>query len=859
MEDLQSQIDEASQAAGLLVATDYDGTLAPLVSHPDLAEAHRESVVALKQLAAMPQTHVAIISGRSLADLGKHFKDLEHVHLVGGHGSEFEFGFAKPIAPERLALLQKVEDEAKRIAAQVPGTMVERKPAGIAFHYRNADEKTSIEKIDELLKTFAGNPDVFVRHGKKIVELSVVETDKGKALQSLRHRVGASVVIFLGDDVTDEDAFATLSGADIGIKVGEGHTTAKFRLPTPLDVARLLAGIAEKRSAWLAGAAALPIQSYSLLSDQRTCALVSSQGRMSWLCLPRIDSAAIFADLVGGPSAGFFDARPVNGAGNPKQKYSESSFVLQTDWGSMRVTDYLDCSDRRPTEPAGRTDLIRVIEGKGTVRITYAPRVDFGRQETRLISSDGGLGIKGAVDPCVLYAPGVCWKIAQEGKHDTAVAEADLGAEALVLELRFGTASMAPIATTEFQRREQTDRFWSQWARTLKLPAIAREQVLRSALVLRALCYGPTGAIAAAATTSLPEHPGGVRNWDYRFCWRRDGSMAATALARLGDTATGMKLLDWMLGIFESHELNSLIRPVYTVTGAHLAAEGVIAELAGYRGSRPVRVGNGAAHQVQLDVLGPLAHLISLLAQRGAALTPEHWRMCETMVAAVAQRWCEEDHGIWEIRSSRKQHVHSKVNCWYAVNCALSVAEFFQHRRDEWVNLRKEIRDDVLANGWNEQVRAFCSSYGSSEIDAASLSVGLSGMIPPDDPRFASTVEAVERELLRGPVVFRYKYDDGLPGIEGGFNLCTTWLIQAYAMLGRWKEAQDLFARYVALGGPTGLMAEEYDPVSKLALGNFPQAYSHIGLINCALRLAEAPSLTESAEKAASPGPRSGS
>jgi trehalose 6-phosphate phosphatase len=839
MEDLQQHINEASRAAVLLVATDYDGTLAPLVSEPSSAEAHRQSLVALKALAEMPQTHIAVISGRALADLGGRFKDVDRAHLVGSHGSEFDAGFATPISSRQKELLQKVETDVQRISAKTPGTTVERKPAAIAFHYRNAQEQPAAAAVEELLKSVHGQHNVFVRHGKKVVELSVVRTDKGIALQSLRQRVGASVVICIGDDVTDEDAFATLTGPDIGIKVGEGSTAAKYRLPTTLDVARLLADLAEKRAAWLAGSAAVPIERYSMLSDQRTCALVSPQGRVSWLCLPRIDSGALFAEILGGPTAGFFEICPASGGESAAQKYLGSSFVLQNDWGTLRLTDYLDCSAGRAYQRAGRTDLIRVIEGHGRVRITFAPRINFGNLETRLRGSDAGLSIEGSVDPCVLVSPGIRWTIQKEGNHESAVAELDVGGGPVVLELRYGTASLAPSAIPEIQRREQTARFWTIWADTLKLPSIRRDLVLRSALVLRALVYGPTGAISAAATTSLPETAGGVRNWDYRFCWPRDAAMAAGALARLGAPGPAMKLLDWILGILDGAEPSSLIRPVYTVTGGHLGPEGIIAELAGYRGSRPVRIGNMAAHQVQLDVLGPIAELIALLAEQGASLTPEHWRMTENMVAAVSKRWREEDHGIWEIRSSRRHHVHSKVMCWQTVNSAMHVADFLGHPRADWADLRQTIAEDVLHHGWNEQRKAFCSSYEGSEIDAATLSVGLSGLLPADDPRFASTVEAVERELRNGPTVYRYRYDDGLPGIEGGFNICTTWLIEAFAILGRRKEAEQLFDEYVKLAGPTGLMAEEYDPRNHLALGNFPQAYSHIGLINAALRLAQ--------------------
>jgi trehalose-phosphatase len=841
MEDFQTQIDEASRQAVLLVATDYDGTLAPIVSDPATAQAHPESIVALKELAAMPQTHVAIISGRPLVQLASHFKGLDRAHLVGSHGSEFDATFTTPLSPQKQDLLRKLTDQAEQIAAKTPGAMVERKPAGIAFHYRNAQDQPAAVAVDELLKSVGGQAGVFVRHGKKIVELSVVKTDKGNALQKLRRRMGASAVIFFGDDLTDEDAFKSLAGPDLGIKVGDGATAAKYRLPGTLDVARLLARIAEQRGAWLAGFDAVPIEHFSLLSDQRTCALVSPRGRISWLCLPRLDSPALFAEIIGGPAAGFFEVCPVSAARPAKQQYVGASFVLQSDWPSLRVTDYLDCPAGRPRQAAGRSDLVRVIEGRGRVKITFAPRINFGLQETGLRVSPQGLSVEGCVEPCMLVAPGIRWSISEESDHDTAVAEVELDGRPLVLELRYQTEDLSAAATDEPQRRRTTEQFWSTWADKLKLPKVATELVRRSALVLRGLSYGPTGVIAAAATTSLPECPGGVRNWDYRYCWPRDGSMGAAVLARLGDHEPAMKFLDWVLGILEKSPPDSLLRPVYSVDGGLLMPEGSLTELAGYRGSRPVRVGNAAAHQVQLDVLSPVVRLILLLAEQGASLSAEHWRLTQSMVAAVKKRWREHDHGIWELRSTRKYHVHSKVSCWFTVNSAIQIAEHLGHGHDDWADLRGTIAQDVLKHGWNEKLQTFCASYGSSDIDAATLSVGLSGLLPPDDPRFASTVAAVERELRSGPVVYRYHYDDGLPGIEGGFNFCTTWLIQAYATLGRWDDARVLFEQFIKLAGPTGLMAEEYDPKSQLALGNFPQAYSHIGLINCALLLDGAP------------------
>jgi trehalose 6-phosphate phosphatase len=351
--------------------------------------------------------------------------------------------------------------------------------------------------------------------------------------------------------------------------------------------------------------------------------------------------------------------------------------------------------------------------------------------------------------------------------------------------------------------------------------------------------------------------------------------MAASALARLGMTGPALKFLDWVLGILDQTEPPALLRPVYTVTGGHLGSEGEIGELAGYRGSRPVRVGNAAAQQIQLDVLGPIADLVALLAARGAPLSSEHWRMLSTMVEAVAARWHEADHGIWEVRRPRQHHVHSKVMCWQTVDRALRVGEYLGRRKPDWEALRDQIAADVLERGrhpegWIAGTYAQAEHAGAEsavsipamargagqlrpgeetspfrrlavstldEVDAATLTLGLSGLLAADDPRFRSTIEAVERHLRVGSTVYRYRYDDGLPGIEGGFNLCTAWLIEAHTMVGRHDDARRLFEQYTAMAGPAGLLAEEYDPVAGQSLGNYPQAYSHLGLINAALAL----------------------
>jgi len=839
MSDLSSRLADLSRTPVLLVASDFDGTLSPIAPEPSQATPNREAVAALRALAVMPQTHVAIISGRSLRDLSAVSGLADDVHLVGSHGSEFDPGFVQRLDPELIELRDRIRDDLRAIANTGSGFLVEEKPGSVAFHYRLGDEQTAARAVDTIARGPASDARVHVKRGKRVIELCVIPTDKGKALASIRHRVGATAAIFIGDDESDEDAFTTLCGPDASVKVGAGPTKAIFRVADTADAARVLANLVELREAWLKGSEAVDIEKHALLSDQRTVALVTPNARIVWFCVPRVDSPALFAELLGGPGAGFFAIRSADDAPPLRQKYLCDTFVLRTEWPTFTVTDYLDCTGGRPFQRAGRTDLVRTVEGSGRIVIEFVPRLDFGRETTRLRRVDHGLHVDGSLDPIVLRAPGIEWTLVEDGPHERASAEVDLSGDNVVLELRYGVSTAKELVIQPTPRLEQTKRFWSLWADQLQLPPVVPDLVGRSALVLKALSYGPTGAIVAAATTSLPEHVGGVRNWDYRYAWLRDASMAATALAKLGSTGTGARLVDWLLGILDRDEAPEFLRPVYTVTGGHLGVEAEIRELHGYRASRPVRVGNAAGQQLQLDVFGPIMELLTLLADNGAALSTEHWRLTEAIVRAVAHRWQEPDHGIWEIRGPRRHYVHSKVMCWVALDRALRVSQTFSGTRPaEWLVLRDSIAADVVEHGWNEAVSAFTAVYDDTSLDAATLLVGLSGLIPASDRRFLATVNAVERGLRRGPTVYRYVHDDGLPGREGGFHLCTSWLIEALVLVGRLKEARELFRQFEGLFGPTGLVSEEYCPKTKKSLGNHPQAYSHVGLITAALAIA---------------------
>ena len=841
MNDLDRRIEELAKTPRLLVASDYDGTLAPIVSDPARAFPSRETIVALRGMATLPDTHVSVISGRSLRDLASLAGFPDSIHLVGSHGSEFDADFLGSLAPHLEQLRRSIALELQEIAEPVPGLSLEEKPSGVAFHYRNADPGAAERAVQAVLEGPAAHPGIHLRHGKKVVELSVLGTNKGDALDRLRSRLGVTAVLFLGDDVTDEDGFGRLRGPDVGVKVGEGDSSASYRVADPSEVARTIAKLYELRCAWLRGTEAVPIEEHALLSDHRAMALMTPRARLVWMCLPRVDSASVFAELVGGPSAGYFEIGPAEGREDVRQHYCADTLVLETSWGGVHLTDFFDTCDGRPRQRAGRSDLLRVVDGCGRVRVEFAPRLDYGRVPTRLQVHEHGLVVGDCLDPIVLRSPKVDWQLREDGIHQTAWAEFDLDGGRVVFDLRYGTASLGDTRASATERRDGTEDYWSRWAAHLTLPDLARDLVLRSALTLKALCYSPSGAILAAATTSLPETLGGNRNWDYRYAWLRDAALSAGALVKLGSNGEAISLLDWILGIVDRLDSPAQLQPLYSVTGGEVHTDTEIPELSGYRQSRPVRIGNTAARQVQLDVFGPVVDLIYQLMEREAPLSSEHVRLVEAMVRAVRERWHEPDHGIWELRLPRRHHLHSKVMCWMTLDRAVRILRDMRGRvNPEWETLRDEIREEVLSRGWSESTQSFTADYDSQELDAAVLHIGLSGLIAPDDPRFVKTVNAIERELRSGPTVYRYHYDDGLPGQEGGFHLCTSWLIDALWLAGRRDEARALFGRLIQLTGSTGLMSEEYDPQTEIALGNHPQAYSHVGIIENALRLSSA-------------------
>jgi trehalose-phosphatase len=846
---LRSAVARIARVPRLLVVCDYDGTLAPLVDDPAYATPLPGAAATIRALAALPQTTVAVISGRSLRDLAALSRMPSEVQLVGSHGSEFDVGFVGRIEPEVAQLRTRLGQAVLELVRAHPGVRLEQKPASVAVHTRGAGPATAAAVIDQLRSGPATWPGVHVTTGRDVIELAVFAADKGSAVDELRTQHSASAVFYLGDDATDEMAFARLQGPDLGVRIGPGdETSASFTVADPEAGLLLLTQLTESRRRWLFGERAVPIERHSMLSNGRTLALLTPEGKISWLCHPRPDSPAIFGALLGDGSAGYMSVAPAvgHGRGEPMplgQRYRRGTMSVETRWSGLAVTDTL--LDEEPG-----TVLVRLLTGSVPVRLSFAPRPEFGQVPTQLEPVGDALRVVGSNDPMRLVAPGVAWQIVEDGGHHTAHAIVDLRSAGgiVALELRLGAAAQngtapdtdasAYVASVQ-GRQAATEREWREWSSSLRLPGRARDLVLRSALTLRALCYRPTGAVLAAGTSSLPEEMGGVRNWDYRYCWLRDAAMSAQALVLLGSADEADALLRWTRGVIEGTAGHpERLHPLYSVDGNELGAEAVIETLPGYAGSRPVRVGNAANRQVQLDVFGPVADLLAHLADLRGGLEPWQITLLDDMVEAVSRRWHEPDHGIWEARIPPRHHVYSKVMGWLTVDRALRIGERYGIPVDPgWSALRDKIAQDVLERGWHPEAGAYSVAYDHPEMDASSLWIGLSGLLPDDDPRFLATVLAIEADLRSGPIVYRYRWDDGLPGHEGGFHICSAWLVEAYLRTGRRADAEELFEQMIACAGPTGLLPEQYDPLTERGLGNHPQAYSHIGVINCALML----------------------
>ncbi|WP_329215989.1 glycoside hydrolase family 15 protein [Streptomyces sp. NBC_01485] len=587
------------------------------------------------------------------------------------------------------------------------------------------------------------------------------------------------------------------------------------------------------------------IEDYALIGDEQTVALVGMDGSVDWLCLPRFDSGACFARLLGDEENGHWRIAPKGVKGHcTRRAYRPDTLVLDTEWetaeGAIRVTDLMPQREAAP-------DVVRIVEGlrgRVTVRSTLRLRFDYGSIVPWMRRVDGHRVAVAGPDAAWLRSepPVRTW-----GQDFSTLSEFTVGPGervAFVLTWHPSHHTRPPLCDP-FEALETSVAGWQAWSARCRYRGPYRDAVLRSLITLKALTYAPTGGIAAAATTSLPEELGGVRNWDYRYCWLRDSTLTLNALLAVGYQEEAEAWRDWLLRAVAGDPAELQI--MYGLAGERRLPEYEVPWLAGFAGSAPVRIGNGAVKQRQLDVYGEVLDSLSLARRSGLPSKPHMWSLQALLLKFLRTEWHKPDEGLWEVRGGQRHFVHSKVMVWVAADRAVRGMEDDPSLHGDlagWRALRDEVHAEVCAKGYDPDRNTFTQYYGSRELDAALLLIPRVGFLPPDDPRVIGTVDAVREELGHSGLVRRYSTEggdgavvDGLPGDEGAFLACSFWLADALHMTGRTQEARDLFDRLVGLANDVGLLAEEYDPVAGRHLGNFPQAFSHIGLVNTALAL----------------------
>jgi GH15 family glucan-1,4-alpha-glucosidase len=592
------------------------------------------------------------------------------------------------------------------------------------------------------------------------------------------------------------------------------------------------------------------IEDYGLIGDTRTVALVSRTGSIDWLCLPRFDSDACFASLLGTNEHGYWAIRPAAQVLRYTQRYRPDTLILETDvhcaGGRVRMIDFMPPSDTTH-------DIIRIVEGvDGEVPMHGDFSVRFGYGKYRpLMKVDGKRAtLRCGTDALALFSPVDFEVDRHRARLETHFVVRKGDRLAFVLE-SFAAQQPAPDLQVDAQRElSRTEGYWRDWVGRCTYQGPWREAVVRSLITLKALTYGPTGAIVAAPTTSLPEELRGVRNWDYRFSWLRDSALTLDALLRGGYGDEALAWRDWLLRTTAGTPEELQI--MYGVGGEHRLTEVELPWLPGYEESRPVRIGNGAYDQFQLDAYGTI--LNAFYDARVHRLPPFAgvWESLADIMDVVERRWKKPDFGIWEIRSEHGQHfTYSKLMAWVAADRAIRLVEEFgvdadsrkiDHRLNRWKALREQIRGEILERGFSARVGAFTSAYGTDDLDASVLLIPHMGLLPSTDPRMLSTVAAIEKRLTWDGLVLRYSTEtgvDGLAGHEATFLICSFWLADNYAMSGRLDDASALLDRLVSLASPHGLLAEEYHPPLRRQLGNYPQAFSHVGLINTAYTIEE--------------------
>jgi GH15 family glucan-1,4-alpha-glucosidase len=578
----------------------------------------------------------------------------------------------------------------------------------------------------------------------------------------------------------------------------------------------------------------LPIEQYALIGDCHTAALIGSDGSMDWLCFPRFDSAACFAALLGGPEHGRWLLAPAGKVKSVRRCYVGDSLILQTDFhtqrGSVRVIDFMPLSDER-------WDVVRIVRGlSGKVRLKMEliVRFDYGSIVPWVHRTDDILEMTAGPDTLELSS-----SVAVEGENMKTIAEfwvATGEQESFVLNYRPSHFATRPSVHAN-KALKKTAAHWHRWSARGRHQGRWREAVSRSLITLKALTYGPSGGVVAAPTTSLPEQPGGVRNWDYRYCWLRDATFTLNALLLSGYNAEAKAWREWLLRAIAGSPDDLQI--VYGVTGTRRLDEYELPWLPGYEGSKPVRVGNAAARQFQLDVYGEVMDSLHLARAADLEPHPEAWSVQIALLKFLETHWSSPDEGLWEVRGPRRHFTHSKIMAWVAFDRAIKDAEKdgLEGPVETWRQLRDTIHAQVCEKGFDARGNTFVQSYESTFLDASLLLIPQVGFLPPDDPRVIGTIAAVERHLLVDGLVLRYSTAtnvDALPVGEGTFLACSFWLADSYLLTGRRDQAEALFERLLALANDVGLFAEQYDPRAQRMLGNFPQALTHMALVNTA-------------------------
>jgi GH15 family glucan-1,4-alpha-glucosidase len=597
----------------------------------------------------------------------------------------------------------------------------------------------------------------------------------------------------------------------------------------------------------------LAIDEYALIGDCHTAALVGRDGSIDWLCFPRFDSGACFAALLGEPGHGRWLIAPAAESRSVKRKYRDGTLILETEFetdeGAVRVIDCMPLSNER-------WDVLRIVEGlRGRVamRMELVIRFDYGSIVPWVRRSGGTLLATAGPDTLELRTG-----VPVRGENMKTVAEFHVNkGERTPFTLTYHPSYEATRQAVDPERAlAETERSWREWSARCTYRGRWRDAVVRSLITLKALTYGPTGGMVAAPTTSLPEHPGGVRNWDYRYCWLRDATFALNALLLAGYQEEAIAWREWLLRAVAGSPEDLQI--LYSVTGKRRLDEHEISWLPGHGGAHPVRVGNAASKQYQLDVYGEVMDTLHLARAAGLEPEPAAWRIQVALLKFLEANWQQPDEGIWEIRGPRRHFTHSKVMAWVAFDRAVKDAKDFglDGPLERWGQVRDAIHAEVCTEGYDARRNAFVQSYGSPHLDASLLLIPQVGFLPPDDARVRGTVEAIERELVVDGLVLRYAATgdvDGLPPGEGAFLPCSFWLADSLVLIGRREEGEALFERLLALSNELGLLSEEYDTRTLHMLGNFPQALTHMALINTA-RLLSIPA--DQADRACEKGER---